>query len=111
MAHKLETIQKRSTFLKIKEKGKFYKSDSFNLIILEDISLNKATFFGFTATKKLGSAIIRNEAKRIMRELARKIILECCKKNYYYVLIAKSSILKKKHSSLEIEIKKLISKC
>ena len=51
----------------------------------------------------------RNKAKRVMRELARKVISKYGKKNAYYVLIAKSSIFDMSFDSQEIELKKLIS--
>ena len=63
---------------------------------------------GYTATKKIGSAVKRNKAKRIMRELARKIIING-KINSYYVLIAKSSLLDEKFSNLLIELKEKIN--
>ena len=60
---------------------------------------------GFTATKKIGNAVKRNKAKRIMRELAKKICNKG-KTNTYYVLIAKASILDANFKDLlnELEI-------
>jgi len=46
----------------------------------------------------------RNRAKRIMRELARKIIING-KINSYYVLIAKTSLLEEKFDKLLLELK------
>ena len=51
----------------------------------------------------------RNKAKRIMRELARKIIAKYGKINSYYVLIAKPPIFEIPFHSQEIELKELIS--
>ena len=58
---------------------------------------------GYTATKKIGNAVKRNKAKRIMRELAKKILIKG-KINSYYVLIAKSSILQTKFEKLLLEL-------
>jgi len=63
---------------------------------------------GYTATKRLGNAVVRNKSKRIMRELARKVISKYGKINFYYVIIAKSNLLKKPFKELELELKKLI---
>ncbi len=63
---------------------------------------------GFTATKKVGNAVKRNKAKRLMRELARKVLTKYGKTNSYYVLIAKNSIFSTPFATLEIELKKLI---
>jgi ribonuclease P protein component len=108
MAHPLITIKKRSSFVYVRNHGKFIRSNSFNLQILEDLELNKVISVGFTATKRLGNAVMRNKCKRIMRELARKIISKYGKINFYYVIIAKSSLLKRSFKELELELEKLI---
>ena len=71
--------------------------------------MNNTIYVGFTATKKIGTAVKRNKAKRIMRELARKVIAKYGKINSYYVLIAKKSIFEIHFQSQEIELKELIS--
>mgnify|MGYP006095032093 CR=1 FL=1 len=108
MAHFLITIKKRSTFVHIRDNGKFIRSNSFNIQILEDLELKKVMAVGYTATKRLGNAVIRNRSKRIMRELARKVISKYGKINFYYVIIAKSNLLKKPFKELELELEKLI---
>ena len=65
-------------------------------------------YIGYTATKRLGNAIIRNKSKRIMRELSRKVISKYGKINFYYVLIAKSQLLKKTFNEIEQELEKII---
>ena len=92
MAHNIFTIKKRSIFEMIREKGRYLKGTNLNLQILNDQYLNDSIGIGYTATKKIGNAVKRNKAKRIMRELAKKIIRKD-KTNTYYVLIAKPSLL------------------
>jgi ribonuclease P protein component len=51
-----------------------------------------ATFrAGFTASKKVGSAVVRNRCKRRMRALAREILSEIGLPGVDYVFIAKKS--------------------
>ena len=76
--------------------------------MLESLDLKKITAVGFTATKRLGNAVVRNKSKRIMRELARKVILKYGKINFYYVIIAKSNLFKKPFNELELELKNLL---
>ena len=109
MAHSLKIISKRSIFILLKEKGKFISGKAFNVQFLEEPNLENVIFVGFTATKKLGKSVKRNKAKRIMRELARKVITKYGKINSYYVLIAKSSIFEIPFDLQENELKKLIS--
>lgn len=109
MANSLITIKKRSTFVNIRDKGKFIRSNSFNIQILENIELNDLIAVGYTATKRIGNAVVRNRSKRVMRELARKVIAKYGKINFYYVIIAKSSLLKKTFKELELELEKIIT--
>ena len=108
MAKLLNTIKKRSTFVYVKDKGRFIRSKSFNIQILEDLGLNNTIAIGYTATKRLGNAVIRNKSKRRMRELAKKVLIKYGKKNFYYVLIAKSNLLKKPFKEIELEFTNLL---
>ena len=108
MAHHLFTIKKRSTFVLVRNQGKFLKGKNMNLQILYNQELENSIGVGYTASKKIGNAIKRNRAKRIMRELARKIIIKG-KTNSYYVLIAKPTLLNEKFKNLLLELEKNIN--
>ena len=99
MAQTLFTIKKRSTFVMIRNQGEFIKGKNMNIQILHNQDLENSIGVGYTASKKIGNALKRNRAKRIMRELARKIIING-KINSYYVLIAKTSLLEEKFDKL-----------
>ena len=109
MALTLQTIKNRSTFVKIRNNGNFIKGKFIDVQFLEDSSLNGAIAVGYTATKKIGNAVKRNKAKRMMRELAKKVLIKYGKINSYYVLIAKNSMFSTPFATLEIELKKLIT--
>ena len=108
MAPKIFTIKKRATFVYIRDNGAFIRSNNINVQKLINQDLDNKIGIGYTATKKIGNAVKRNKAKRIMRELARKIIING-KINSYYVLIAKPSLLDEKFSNLLIELKEKIN--
>ena len=108
MAPTLFTIKKRSTFVFIRNEGKFIKSKNINLQILHNQNLENSIGICYTASKKVGNAIKRNRAKRIMRELARKIIING-KINSYYVIIAKPSLLDEKFDKLLLELEEKIN--
>ena len=108
MAPQLFTIKKRATFVHIRVKGIFIRSKNINIQRLIEQDLDGKIGVGYTATKKIGNAVKRNKAKRIMRELAKKILIKC-KTNTYYVLIAKTSILDTKFKDLLEELDKVIN--
>ena len=88
----------------VRNEGKFVKSKNMNVQILHNQDLENSIGIGYTASKKIGNAVKRNKAKRIMRELARKILING-KINSYYVLIAKPSLLEEKFEKLLLELK------
>lgn len=45
---------------------------------------------GFTATRKVGGAVVRNRAKRRMREAARVLLPQLARPGFDYVLIARN---------------------
>ena len=110
MAPQLFTIKKRATFVHIRDNGIFIRSKNINIQKLVDQDLDSKIGVGYTSTKKIGNAVKRNKAKRIMRELAKKILIKC-KTNTYYVLIAKTSILNIKFKDLLEELENIINSC
>ncbi len=108
MAPQLFTIKKRSIFVHVRNKGVFIRSKNINIQKLLNQDLNGRIGVGYTATKKIGNAVKRNKAKRIMRELAKKILIKS-KTNTYYVLIAKISILDTKFNNLLEEMENIIN--
>ena len=88
----------------VRNEGKFVKSKNMNVQILHNQDLENSIGIGYTASKKIGNAVKRNKAKRIMRELARKILING-EINSYYVLIAKNSLLEEKFDKLLLELK------
>ena len=63
----------------IRDNGNFIRWQAMNIQFLEDASLDEINV-GYTASKKIGNAVKRNKAKRLLRELARKVLLKYGKK-------------------------------
>src|SRR5690554_4253402 len=55
---------------------------------------------GFTVTKKVGNAVIRNRAKRRLRAAARDVLPMKGKSGFDYVLIGRQSTLTRPYSAL-----------
>ena len=92
----------------VREKASFIKGKNLNLQILNYQELNGSIGVGYIATKKIGKAVKRNKARRIMKELAKKILIKG-KINSYFVLIAKPSLLKTSFEKLVKELEDKIN--
>ncbi len=66
--------------------------------------------FGFTATKTLGSAVVRNRARRRLREAVRLTAPSHAVKGYDYVLIARSGTVKRPFTELVKDLERALAK-
>ena len=92
----------------IREKRNFTRGKNINLQILINQDLSNSIGVGYIATKKIGKAFKRNKARRIMKELAKKILIKG-KINSYFVLIAKPSLLETPFKELISELEDKIN--
>ncbi|GFZ80359.1 hypothetical protein RLOatenuis_1520 [Rickettsiales bacterium] len=108
--HGITTLKKRADFLSIRRHGRAYISTSLILGTLDvQKRLDKSDHrlhIGYTATKKIGKAVVRNRAKRRLRALARCMLVQHALHHRYYVLIAKKNIIKAQFSELEKELER-----
>ncbi len=87
-------LKRRSDFLRLAASGRKIVRTGFVLQALKDVSASDSTSvapvrLGFTATKKLGNAVIRNRAKRRLREAARLVLAERNAQGMELVLIGR----------------------
>ena len=93
-ALKLETLKKRSDFLRVASTRKKWITPAMVIQISEAINDDDSKIeVGFTASKKVGNAVARSRAKRRMREVAKKVLIGCGSEKHAYVLIARQEIL------------------
>ncbi len=81
-------LKRRSDFLRLAAKGRKIVKTGFVLQALKDAPA-AGPVLGFTATKKIGNAVIRNRAKRRLREAARLVLAGCNAQGVELVLIAR----------------------
>ncbi len=82
-------IKKRKQFNFIFANGEALHSKTLTLIFTK--SKNKTYKVGFSASKKVGNSVLRNRARRRMREAARKNE-HFFNKNLCYIFVAKEAI-------------------
>lgn len=59
---------------------------------------------GFTVTKKLGSAVVRNRIRRRLKEAARLCLSENARPGFDYVLVGRAAGLKRPFAGLQNDI-------
>ena len=92
-ALKLETLKKRSDFLRVASTRKKWITPAMVIQISDLINDDDSKIeVGFTASKKVGNAVARSRAKRRMREVAKKVLTGCGSEKHAYVLIARQEI-------------------
>lgn len=92
---KLETLKKRSDFLRVASTRKKWVTPAMviqvaDILCKDDVAIH----VGYTASKKVGNAVARSRAKRRLREVAKKVLIGCGSQKHTYVLIARQEILK-----------------
>ena len=65
---------------------------------------------GFTVTKKIGNAVVRNRMKRRFRALVRDIFPDFAVAGADHVLIGRSSGIERDYASLSEELKRALAK-
>jgi ribonuclease P protein component len=90
---KLTTIQHRSDFLLAAAKGKRFIAGTFILQMLgrqePHPSGTQAPRVGYTVTRKIGNAVIRNRTKRRLREAVKKAATPHMLPGHDYVIISR----------------------
>jgi ribonuclease P protein component len=111
---KLQTLKHRKDFvLSNKFAKKIYSKNFIIQKYTNSDSIDLNLKFGFTATKKIGNAVVRNRAKRRMRALVSRFVKEDI--NFFdnkssYVLVAKSSLNKALFINLYSEMQQCLNK-
>ena len=65
---------------------------------------------GFTVTKKIGNAVVRNRMKRRFRALVRDVFPDFAVPGADHVLIGRSSGVERDYASLSAELKRALAK-
>ena len=100
----LFTLKKNVEFKKVYNRGRSVASKAVVLYSLPNNSDKKK--FGFSVSKKMGKAVVRNKIKRVLKEVCR-LNQDWFKDGYDYILIPRAAILKMNYQQICNEINKL----
>jgi len=105
----LRRLVRRSEFLAANA-GKRVPMPGFVLLIRARADEDPVMGVGFTVTKKIGNAVVRNRMKRRFRALAREILPEAGVAGADHVLIGRSGGLERDYTLLGTELRKALAK-
>ena len=100
-------LVRRSEFLAANA-GKRVPMPGFVLLVRPRGDDDPAMGIGFTVTKKIGNAVVRNRMKRRFRALAREILPEAGIAGADHVLIGRSGGLERDYALLGTELRKAL---
>ncbi len=108
---KLETLKRRSEFLAMR-RGVRWQTPAFVLLARRAASerADAPPRFGFTVTRRLGKAVVRNRVRRRLREAVRSLAEGRARPGHDYVLIARPGALERDFAALRADLEKALDR-
>jgi ribonuclease P protein component len=102
-------LKRRAEFLRAASKGRKAVS---NGVVLQALPRNDddGARLGFTVTKKVGNAVVRNRTRRRLKEAARQLLREVDVGNVDLVLIGRDSTRSRPFKALIEDIRRALGK-
>ena len=105
---KLAVLRRRAEFLAVAAHGKKWVAPGvivqFGAPVMAAPLPSSLVFYGLTASRKVGNAIVRNKARRRLRALAQEVLALHAKSDQAYVLIARPATALRDFDALRIDI-------
>ena len=95
-------LKRRSEFGRVYTKGRSYATDLIVVYVLPGRS--DATKIGFSVGKKLGGAVARNRARRVLQEATRQFVSNI-KSGYSVIVVARARVGEASFSSISAAVK------
>jgi len=108
---RLERIKRRADFLRAQKRPRQFAAGLTleSCPSPEDTARAGACRVGFTASRKIGSAVKRNRAKRRLRAAAAAILPLLGRQGHDYVLVAKAATLSRPYAALVADLTKALT--
>lgn len=107
---KLERIRDRKDYLAIAATGRRWVTPSFVLQMKESLDKDHPAHVGFTVTKKVGNAVVRNRVRRRLKEAATEIFPAKAACGRDYILIGRFAALDMAYNRIKSDMKWALNK-
>ncbi len=108
-AQRVSVIRKRADFLAANS-GKRAATPGFVLLVHDRKDGDPAKRVGFTVTKKIGGAVVRNRMKRRLRALAREFVSDLGQAGADHVLIGRKTGIERDFSAMRREMESALKR-
>ena len=107
MAGIINTLRKRRDFQKVYNEGRSYHGE--NLVVIIRRTGEKPGMLAYVASRRVGSAVRRNRARRVLREAFRTIGVDLREEDVHIAFIARASCATVKMQDARDEMEKILS--
>ncbi len=101
-------LKRRTEFLQVAASRRKYVTPGLVLQVMRRPDGEGPPRVGFTATRKLGGAVVRNRARRRLRAAAQAVLPVAAAPGYDYVLIARAGTITRPWTLLLEDLRKAI---
>ena len=110
-SRRLGRLPLRADFLRLQAAGRKQVTPGF--ILQTDARPARAgaggdTRVGFTVTKRIGNAVVRNRVRRRLRALAREILVPAARADLDYVMIGRQDALHRDYATMADELRRAL---
>lgn len=110
MGHPLGRLKRREDFLRVAAARNKRVAPGFVLQACAHPENNDSVRVGFTASRKVGCAVVRNRTKRRLRAAANSVLQNLGKTGTDYVLIGRQQTATMQFAKLEDDLRHAVSK-
>lgn len=106
MLQTVTTLKKREDFLRVAREGQSIAAAGLVLQWHTMPGQEADVFFrvGFTVSRKVGNAVVRNRVRRRLRALAREVLPERALPGYDYVFIGRGATIRRTYDRLRNDL-------
>ena len=105
-----QRLKRRADFLRVAAKGRKAAVHGLVLQALPRAEPDAAARLGFTVTKKIGNAVVRNRTRRRLKEAARLLLREQPLAGVDVVLIGREATRRRRFADLMDDVRRALAK-